>query len=341
MIDPATRLYRALIYLYPADFRREFGDQMAQCFYDLSRTALNHNRVALWAHLLTDLAFSLTREHFDHWIRRRTRMNTPLADFAGYRVQAQIGDGSVSRVFRAFDPRLKAEVAIKQLKPAAELGTETLAQWQAWFEHGAAILAGLDHPALPKLYASGRTAAGPYVVMEYIPGSTLLERIEQSEGFLDEHDLIQWGIQACAALTFLHTCRPQAFLFRDIKPSNLIVADTGTLRLLDFDITAAYIDGQNYECIGTPGYAAPEQYAGHAEPRSDLYALGATLHHLATRIDPREETKTHPFSFAPARSVNPALSKSFAAVIERAIAYEVEDRWPSAAEMQAALEACL
>jgi serine/threonine protein kinase len=345
MIDPSVRLYRALLQLYPSDFRHEFGGLMAQCFRDLCREAESRGGpgriLAVWLRLLPDLALSLMREHLDSRRQRKGIMNAPLTTIDRYQVAEKIGEGSASSVFRAFDPRRGADVAIKQLKAAAELGSDAYAQWCERLEHEADVLARLDHPAIPKLYARGQSDAGPYLVMEYVAGRTLLQCLEEQAGFLDEASLVQWGIQACAILSFLHTHQPEALLFRDVKPSNLIVNAAGAVRLLDFDITAAYTAGQSYECIGTAGYAAPEQYSGHAEPRSDLYALGASLHHLATRIDPREETKQRPFTFAPPRSVNPALSQAFAVVIQRAVAYEVEERFPSAAHMQAALEACL
>jgi serine/threonine protein kinase len=344
VIDPSVRLYRALLRLYPPEFRAEFGGPMAQCFRDLCRAADSQGRprrlLGVWLRLLPDLALSLAREHLDSRKKRRGIMTTPFAAIDRYQIKAKIGDGSIASVFRAFDPQRGAEVAIKLLKPAADSGPESHTQWGSRLEREAEVLASLDHPAVPKFYASGQTDAGPYLVMEYIPGRTMLQCVEENEGFIDESSLIQWGIQVCAALSFFHTHQPEALLFRDLKPSNLIVDDAGTVHLLDYDITTAYIAGQTYEGIGTEGYAAPEQYSGHEEPRSDLYTLGATLHHLTTRIDPRQETKHRPFTFAPPRSVNPALSKAFAAVIQRALAYEVEDRYPTAAQMQAALKAC-
>jgi serine/threonine protein kinase len=202
------------------------------------------------------------------------------------------------------------------------------------------VLAAFDHPAIPKAYGWVQSEAGAYLVMDYIPGPSLLQVLEQREGFLPEQEIIAWGIQACEVLDYLHTRQPDPWLFRDIKPSNMILDEQGGFHLVDFGTGVTYTPGRCYECIGTEGYAAPEQYQGGEEPRSDLYALGATLHQLATRIDPREETRRHPFTFAPPRSINPALSKEFAGVIQKALSYELEDRCSSAAEMESALKAC-
>jgi serine/threonine protein kinase len=268
-------------------------------------------------------------------------MNAFPAALDRYQLKALIGEGSVSSVFRAFDPELKAEVAIKLLKSKDDLAPETYILWQDYLQREAAVMTALDHPAIPKVYQHAQTQAGDYIVMEYIAGPTLLQIMESSEGFLEEGAIIQWGIRVCEVLDYLHTSQPAPLLYRDVKPSNMMIDEAGQFHLLDFGISMPYIAGHTYECIGTEGYAAPEQYQGHEEIRSDLYALGASLHHLATRIDPREETQHRPFTFAPVRSTNPALSKPFAAVIQRALAYEPEDRFPSAAEMGAGLAACL
>ena len=268
-------------------------------------------------------------------------MNAHPTAIDRYQLKAQIGEGSVSSVFRAYDPERGAEVAIKLLKAKEDLAPESYTLWQDYLQREANVMTALDHPAIPKVYQHAQTQAGDYIVMEYVEGRTLLEIMESSEGFLEESAIIQWGIRVCEVLDYLHTSQPEPLLYRDVKPSNMILDEAGRFHLLDFGISVPYAAGHTYECIGTQGYAAPEQYQGHEEIRSDLYALGAALHHLATRIDPREETQRRPFTFAPVRSINPALSKPFAAVIQRALAFEIEDRFPGAAEMGAALAACL
>ena len=345
MIDSSFRIYRALLRLYPVEFREAYASQMAVCFRDMFREAEQKGGpirlLTIWPWALSDLAVSLIKEHLESLKLRKMIMNAFPAVIDRYQLKARIGEGSVSSIFRAFDPERKAEVAIKLLKTKDDLGPESYTLWQDCFEREANVMLTLDHPAIPKIYQHAQTQSGDYLVMELIEGRTLLEILEAREGFLEESTIIQWGIQACEVLNYLHTIQPEPLLFRDVKPSNLIVDDAGRIHLLDFDISVPYIAGHTYECIGTEGYAAPEQYQGHEDIRSDLYALGASLHHLATRIDPREETKHHPFTFAPPRSINPALSKPFAAVIQRALAYELNDRFQSAAEMRAALEGCM
>jgi len=344
MIHSSFKLYCALLQLYPPRFREEYASQMAQCFRDRYREAEKKGGpaciFAVWLWALPDLVASLIQEHIESRKPRKVMMNAIPAAIDRYQLKARIGEGSVSSVFRAFDPERGAEVAIKLLKANDDLAPGSYAHWQEHLQREANVLTALDHPAIPKVYQHAQTQSGDYLVMEMIEGRSPLQIMESCEGFLEEGAIIQWGIQTCEVLNYLHTSQPEPLLFRDVKPSNMIVDEGGRFHLVDFGTSVPYIAGHTYEGIGTEGYAAPEQYQGHEEIRSDLYALGAALHHLATRIDPREETKHRPFTFAPPRSINPALSKPFAAVIQQALAYEPEDRFPNAANMRAALEAC-
>lgn len=340
----SERFYRTLLRLYPAEFRSEYGRLMAQCFHDLCLDAARADGqvglLKVWLRVLPDFTLSLIREYLDSWGRERAAYAIPGV-IDRFQVKAQIGDGSVSRVYRAYDPDRKVEVAIKLLKRGepepdgpAGLRFEDLVREME-------VMGVLDHPAIPKAYGCYQSDAGAYLVMDFIPGRSLLEVLAQREDFLPEREIISLGIRTCEVLGYLHTRRPQPMLFRDVKPSNLILDENGGFHMIDFGISVPYASGQGYEGIGTEGYAAPEQYGGCEEPRSDLYALGATLHHLATRVDPREETKRRPFTFAPPRRINPALSEGFSAVIQKALSPDLEERYPSASAMRAALEACL
>lgn len=343
MTTRSEHFYRRLLQLYPQEFRDEYAGPMAQCFHDMVQESIRMDgtmsMVKVWLRVLPDFTRSLVREHFESRWMRRDMMNGMPKAIGRYQVKVQIGDGSMSTVYRAYDPVRKKDMAIKLLKPQ-EPDPASL-RWADYLQREVEVLNGLDHPAIPKAYGFFQSEAGAYLVMDLIKGQSLLDVLGQSQGFLPERDILRWGSQVCDVLTYLHTRKPQPLLFRDVKLSNLILDENWEFHLIDFDLTVPYSPGQTYEKIGTEGYAAPEQYAGCEEPRSDLYGLGAALHQLANRIDPREEVKHRPFTFAPPRSINPALSKAFAAVIQKALAYEPEDRFPSAAAMQAALEACL
>jgi len=204
------------------------------------------------------------------------------------------------------------------------------------FEREASILATLNHPAIPQVYDYFVEGDRAYLVTEFIPGKDLEALLNETEGFFPEVQVIQWAIQICDILTYLHTRRPQPVVFRDMKPSNIMLDEQGRVRLVDFGIAKVFQSGEKGTMIGTEGYSPPEQYRGIAEPRGDIYALGATLHHLLTKQDPRLET---PFSFhqRPIHKYNPTVSVEFQEIIHRALEYDIQKRFGSAEELKRAL----
>ena len=152
---------------------------------------------------------------------------------------------------------------------------------------------------------------------------------------LPEDSVLLWGIRLCEVLEYLHTLQPP-LLFRDLKPANLMLTRDDEIHLIDFGIARKFDPGQlgKMTVVGTPGYCPPEQYSGRAEPRSDLYALGATLHHLLTGQEPV------PFSFRPAHVLNSKVSAEVSAVLERVLDNDIEHRYESATKMKQALQMC-
>jgi eukaryotic-like serine/threonine-protein kinase len=206
--------------------------------------------------------------------------------------------------------------AIKEMRVSAP-NDNTRVFHIANFEREAEMLATLNQPAIPKIYDFFSNGGLIYLVLEFIDGEDL-------ESFIDRQD------------ASLHEHQPEPIVFRDLKPSNIMLRADGDIVLIEFGIARTFQPMQRGTMIGTEGYAPPEQYRGVAEPRGDIYALGATLHHLATRSDPRVET---PFTFdqRPLRTLNPDLSEELEAIIMRALAYATADRFPSAAAMAQAL----
>ena len=249
----------------------------------------------------------------------------------GYEILSEIGEGEIAVVYHAYDTVFEREVALKVLRDDSPLENA-----RAYLEEEANILAQIYHPAIPKLYdylSNDITA----IVFEYIDGEAsddLLARMNNS--FLPEETLIDWARQLCDALDYLHNHEPP-IAYCDLKASHCLIDKNGLVRLVDFNLARELPPNKilyGAEKIGTVGYAAPHQYQGILSPLVDIYALGATLHYLATGIDPRHE---RPFTFAPPRSVNSFLSRGFASAIMRAVAYEPDDRFQSAAAMKAAL----
>ena len=210
-------------------------------------------------------------------------------------------------------------------------------QAQLWFAREASILRNLNHPNIPQVVDHFSEHGRHYLVMDWIDGENL-EDVLKAEGDpgLPEDRVLQWGIQLCEVLEYLHSMEPP-ILFRDLKPANLMLTRDDEMQLIDFGIARRFDPAQlgNMTVVGTPGYCPPEQYRGHVEPRSDLYALGATLHHLLTGRDPI------PFNFPPADTLNPKVSSELSIVLARALDNEIDKRYESATRMKQALQRCL
>ena len=203
------------------------------------------------------------------------------------------------------------------------------------FEREANILAGLSHPAIPKIFDYFTEGNRSYLVLEFVEGQTLESILAARRQPCTQEEAVDWGLQICDVLAYLHNHKPPV-IFRDIKPGNLMLRADGRIMVIDFGIAKVFEHGQRGTMIGTEGYSPPEQYRGAAEPRGDLYALCATLHHLLTGRDPRLEP---PFTFheRPIRQFNPAVEPEVEAVIMKSLSYDVQERFGSANELANAL----
>jgi serine/threonine-protein kinase len=201
------------------------------------------------------------------------------------------------------------------------------------FEAEAAMLRRLSHPRIPKVYVDFKDEGRQYLAMEFVRGQDM-EDVIKRQGAVPEQQALEWADQICDVLDFLHNHKPEPIIFRDMKPSNIMVQPDGTIKLIDFGIAKVFQKAERGTQIGTPGYAPPEQYQGIATLESDIYALGATLHHMLTGRDPRDEP---PFSFPPVYGLKPTVSKRTSDAIQRALQMKPEDRYHSVAEFRAAL----
>ncbi|MER3438228.1 MAG: protein kinase, partial [Chloroflexota bacterium] len=255
-----------------------------------------------------------------------------------YRILDVLGVGGMSTVYRARDLRF---TAVERLCAVKEMFNSTedprLRQLRlTTFHREAALLATLTHSAIPRIYDYFEQQGTIYLVMELILGSDLETMLSQRGEPFDEATIIDWTLELCSVLSYLHGQKPEPVIFRDIKPSNIMIRNDGSLVLVDFGIARPFAPDQKGTMIGTEGYAPPEQYRGIADARGDIYALGATLHHLATGSDPRTET---PFTFAqrPPRRLNQRLSPEFEQIILKCVQYSPADRYQSADEVRDAL----
>ena len=204
------------------------------------------------------------------------------------------------------------------------------------FEREANILATLDHPSIPRIYDYFSHEERSYLILEFIDGKDLEAILNETTGFLSEVQVVNWALELCDVLNYLHNIQPEPVIFRDMKPSNIMLNAHGHIMLVDFGIAKTFQSGQKGTMIGTEGYSPPEQYKGDATPLADIYALGASLHHLLTKRDPRLEP---PFSFSERmiRSINPAVSVELEAIIYTALQYNPSERFPTAIKMKEAL----
>ncbi|MGD1995462.1 MAG: serine/threonine-protein kinase [Anaerolineae bacterium] len=255
-----------------------------------------------------------------------------------YRIRGVLGAGGMSTVYKAQDlrfPQVMRLCAVKEmLNTASDKQVRAVAVRN--FEREANILATLSHHAVPQVYDYFSEKEHSYLVMEFIPGKDLETLLKETEGFLPESKVVDWAIQICRVLTYLHYHKPNPVVFRDLKPSNIMLDEQGRIRLVDFGIAKVFQSGKKGTMIGTEGYSPPEQYRGVAEPRGDIYSLGATLHHLLSKQDPRLEP---PFSFheRPIHDANPMVSAELEEIVHRALEYDMNQRFSSAQEMRQAL----
>jgi serine/threonine protein kinase len=245
--------------------------------------------------------------------------------------------GSVYRARDLHFPNVLKLVAVKEMvNPARDPQVrETIIRT---FEREANLLATLSHPAIPRIYDYFTYKEHSYLVLEFVKGKDLEAILEETPEIIMEEKVVGWAIELCDVLDYLHTHEPGPVIFRDMKPSNVMIDEYNRVVLVDFGIARSFQSGEKGTMIGTEGYSPPEQYRGDATALADIYALGATMHHLLTCQDPRLEP---PFSFQerPIRKSNPNVSPELETVVETALQYHPSDRFPSAQAMKEALMA--
>ena len=255
-----------------------------------------------------------------------------------YLIEEVIGIGGMGAVYQARDlhfPNVIKLVAVKEMINQAR-DPQVRATIVSNFEREANLLATLSHPGIPRIYDYFSHEERSYLILEFVQGKDLEAILNETDDFLSEAHIVRWGIELCDVLEYLHTHQPEAIIFRDMKPSNVMVNQHNHIVLVDFGIAKTFQTGERGTMIGTEGYSPPEQYRGEATVVADIYALGATLHHLLTRRDPRMEA---PFSFRerPVRQINPRVSPELEGVLITALQYDPINRFQSAAEMKEAL----
>jgi serine/threonine-protein kinase len=265
-----------------------------------------------------------------------------------YEIVRKIGGGGMGAVYLASDNNLGG--VLRAVKEMVQAHMEDDQQEKAIndFKRESMILSSLDHVSIPTIYDYfyDEKESRFYLVMKYISGGDLSSRLRSApEGRIDEKSVTEWAIQIIDVLDYLHN-QPSTIVYRDLKPSNIMVdGNSGRAMLIDFGIARSINkkEEKGVTAVGTMGYAPPELFSGNVEPRSDIYSLGSTMFHLLTGADPQSNPLLiFDFQKNPRpRQINPQLSDQMETIIMRAVEYNADARFKSAAEMRQVLEAHL
>jgi WD40 repeat protein len=254
-----------------------------------------------------------------------------------YQILAHIGKGGFGAVYRAADLQSPyRQIAIKEMSQQNLSQKETIEATGA-FQNEALLLSTLTHPHLPRIYEQFAEAGRWYLVMDFIDGETLEDYLMKVVGGkLTVDKALSVGLQLCNVLEYLHSCHPPV-IFRDLKPANIMLTPMGQIFLIDFGIARHFKPGQHKDtaALGSAGYAAPEQYGKtQSTPRTDIYALGATLHELLTGINPAD----NPFQFGPLNLPTHPAHRELEQLIYMMVQVDITKRPPSVAIVRQALE---
>ncbi|MHB2015556.1 MAG: serine/threonine-protein kinase [Candidatus Xenobia bacterium] len=271
-----------------------------------------------------------------------------------YIVDGVLGEGAMSTVYRVRDASTTGLTwALKEMRQETTSDDERI-QGEALFRHEATLLARLSHPALPRVIDFFSQSNRHYLVMEHITGHTL-EAIVERNGPYRESEILPIAVQLAACLRYLHEQPEGPIIFRDLKPSNVMIEVEpghvpsphtsplwvqGHVKLVDFGIARLFKPGKKRDTqpLGTPGFAAPEQYgARQTTPQSDLYSLGATLHYALTAPDPDPAGGRFPLL----RTLVPGASEALEVLLAECLQVEPEKRPSSSAEVLRRLQALL
>ncbi len=237
-----------------------------------------------------------------------------------YKILTEIGRGGMSVVYLAMDTHLNKQWAVKEIRKKGSGKNDEIVVNSLLAE--ANLMKKLDHPALPRIVDIIDDGTTIYVVMDYIEGESL-DKVLKEYGAQPEEYVIGWVKQLCDALSYLHAQKPP-IIYRDMKPANVMLKPEGNVKIIDFGIAREYKE-QNLAdttVLGTKGYAPPEQYSGQTDARSDIFALGMTMHHLLTGVDPRSGDV-----YAPVRMWNPELSEGIELIINKCVQPAAENRY--------------
>lgn len=250
-----------------------------------------------------------------------------------YKILNKVGQGGMSVVYLAMNERANKQWAVKEVRKDGVLDFEAVKQGLVAETD---ILKKLNHKHLPSIVDVIDTKDSFIIIMDYVQGNSLDKALKEF-GAQPQEDVIEWSKQLCDVLGYLHTREP-AIIYRDMKPANVMLKPDGSISLIDFGTAREHKASkvEDTTCLGTRGYAAPEQYGGmgQTDARTDIYCLGATIYHLVTGMNPSEP----PYEIRPITQINPALSTGLEKIILKCTQNNPADRYQSCAELMYDLE---
>lgn len=250
-----------------------------------------------------------------------------------YKILNKIGQGGMSVVYLAMNERANKQWAIKEVRKDGVKDYEVVKQGLIAETD---ILKKLSHPNLPSIIDVIDCEDTFLIVMDYIEGKALDYWLKK-EGAQPQEKVVEWAKQICDVLGYLHSRKPP-IIYRDLKPANVMLKPDGKIMIIDFGTAREFKETsiEDTSCLGTQGYAAPEQYGGHGQTdaRTDIYTLGTTMYHLLTGHNP----SLPPYEMYPIRQWNPALSSGLEKIVLKCTQRNPADRYQSCAELMYALE---
>ena len=254
-----------------------------------------------------------------------------------YRVVKLLGKGSMGNVYLVERIEDDKKFVIKELIFSKDTILNLNDAWEI-FKREAEFMAKFDHPGIPKMYGVFSQNGKEYLTMDYIEGKTLEEIINSSWKPVEKNKAITWTIRIAEIIDYLHNSFQKPLVYRDLKPSNIIIKPEEKPVLVDFGIARYYNPDKSSDTFnyGTPGYAAPEQYKGKGQstPQSDIFGLGAILFQMLTGYDP----SLKPLQFPSMKSLNPDISEELESTIFKAIQLDPMNRYISIREFKEILQ---
>jgi len=250
-----------------------------------------------------------------------------------YKILNKIGQGGMSVVYLAMNEKANKQWAVKEVRRD---GIKDFKSVKQGLISETELLKKLNHPNLPSIIDIIEKDDTMLIVMDYIEGNPLSSMLLEY-GILPQESVILWAKQLCDVLVYLHTREPP-IIYRDMKPANIMLKPDGNITLVDFGTAREFKKDQPSDtaCLGTIGYAAPEQFGGQGQTdvRTDIYCLGATLYHLLTGKTPSEP----PYEIEPVLQINSSVSSGLARIIQKCTQRNPLDRYQSCAELMYALD---